>query len=231
MPRGQAGTAKPVPPGTTYGPWVVGREIERQKNNRRFQCECAGCGTVAIKWLANLTQGKTACLVCVPMAERNLAGREAVIAARRAASQESDEGRVCLTCGEWKPWNRFTADPRRSRGKASNCMDCGHWRTVKTLYGITHQEWGWLLAAQDGRCKLCGEPDTVRLNIDHDHLCHPAGRACKRCIRGMLCRVCNRMLGHVEAKPALAARFSDYLQCRPFQESSQTSTALSTLIM
>jgi hypothetical protein len=31
----------------------------------------------------------------------------------------------------------------------------------------------------------------------------------------MLCRVCNRVLGHVEAKPLLRARFADYLDNRP----------------
>jgi Recombination endonuclease VII len=166
--------------------------------------------------MANLRQSKTACLTCTPMRERNQAGREAVIAARRARSQESETGRICLTCNEWKPWKRFSNDPRKANGKASNCIDCGHWHTVKSLYGITRAEWEWLLVSQDGKCLLCGEGDTVRLNIDHDHACHPAGRACKKCIRGMLCRVCNRMLGHVEAKPALAARFADYLKRRPF---------------
>jgi hypothetical protein len=175
--------------------------------------------------MANLMQGKTACLTCIPMAERNLAGRNAVIAARRAASQESDDGRICLTCNEWKPWTRIAQDKRRGGRRGSNCMDCSYWRTIKSLYGITREEWAWLLASQNGQCKLCDELDTVRLNIDHDHACHPPGRACKKCIRGMLCRVCNRMLGHVEAKPALAARFSDYLERRPFQDGYQASPA------
>jgi hypothetical protein len=170
---------------------------------------------VKARWFANLLQGKTTCLACVPMATINRVGRETVIAARRARSQESDAGRICLTCGEWKPWERFSIDPRRSRGKTSNCIDCSYWRTIKTLYGITHDEWDWLFASQDGKCSLCGEPDTVRLNIDHDHTCHPTGRACRKCIRGMLCRVYNRMLGHIEAKPALRARFADYLDNRP----------------
>jgi len=170
---------------------------------------------VKARWFANLLQGKTTCLAFVPMATINRVGRETVIAARRARSQESDAGRICLTCGEWKPWERFSIDPCRSRGKTSNCIDCAYWRTIKTLYGITHDEWDWLFASRDGECSLCGEPDTVRLNIDHGHTCHPTGRACRKYIRGMLCRVCNRMLGHIEAKPALRARFADYLDNRP----------------
>jgi hypothetical protein len=129
--------------------------------------------------------------------------------------QESDTGRICLICSEWKSWEKFSADPRRTRGKTSNCVDCAYWRTIKAIYGITREEWDWLHAIQNGKCALCGEPDTVRLNIDHDHVCHPTGRACRKCIRGKLCRVCNRMLGHIEAKPALRARFADYLDKRP----------------
>lgn len=206
-----------MPPGTTFASLVVLREIERVGYNRRFECRCAECGTVSVKWLSNLLQGKTTCLICTPWSQINRAGREAILAARRARAEVSEDGRICHSCGEWKPWTRIAQDKRRGNGRGSSCMDCSHWRTVKSLYGITREEWDWLLASQDGRCKLCVELDTVRLNIDHDHACHPAGRACKKCIRGMLCRVCNRMLGHIEAKPTLASRFSDYLECRPFQ--------------
>lgn len=139
-----------------------------------------------------------------------------IVAERRARAHITDEGRICHTCGEWKPWDRIAPDKRRDDGKGSNCLDCAHWRTVKAYYGITRTEWEWLLASQNGTCTLCGEEEPKRLAIDHDHTCCRAGRACKQCIRGMLCGICNRMLGHVEAKPALAARFADYLGCRPF---------------
>ncbi len=193
------------------------REVERSGYNRRFECRCAGCGTVKVKWLSNLLQGKTTCLSCTPWNQINRAGREAVIAGRRWRSQESDAGRICLTCSEWKPWSKFSVDPRRSRGKTSNCIDCARFRTIKAMYGLTRSEWEWLRESQQSRCALCGEDGTIQLAIDHDHSCCGRARACKKCIRGMLCAVCNLILGRAEARPALAARFSDYLQCRPFQ--------------
>lgn len=217
MPKGRGQPPRAVPPGTTFASLVVVREVERSGYNRRFECRCTGCGTVGVKWLSNLLQGKTSCLICIPMAERNLASRAMIIATRQAASQESDDGRICLTCGEWKPWAKFSGDPRRARGKTSNCIDCGRWRMIKALYGLTPAEWEWLRESQQDRCALCGQNGTIRLAIDHDHSCCGRKRACKKCIRGMLCAVCNRMLGHIEAKPALAARFSDYLERRPFQ--------------
>src|SRR5438034_5511321 len=137
MPKGRGQPPRAIPSGTTFASLVVIREVERSGYNRRFECRCTGCGTVGIKWLSNLLQGKTSCLTCVPMAKRNLAGREAIIAARRAVSQETDDGRICLTCGEWKPWSKFSDDPRRARGKSSNCIDCAYWRTIKAIYGLS----------------------------------------------------------------------------------------------
>jgi hypothetical protein len=205
-----------IPSGMIYGTWEVVREVDRVKANRRFECRCARCGTITVKWVSNLLQGKTTCLTCTPRSQINRAGREAVIAARRARSQESDDGRICLTCQTWKSWANFTRDPRRARGKASNCLECAHWRTIRAIYGLTRDEWNWLRQRQDNRCALCAETGVARLAVDHDHSCCPAGRACKKCIRGMLCGTCNRMLGHIDAKPALRARFADYLDGRPF---------------
>lgn len=56
----------------------------------------------------------------------------------------------------------------------------------------------------------------ARLAIDHDHECHPAGQACKNCIRGLLCFSCNAGIGRFERKSATRERFADYLARRPF---------------
>lgn len=203
-----------VPPGTTYGDLTVIREIERSGYNRRFLCRCV-CGAETVKFLNNLCAGRSRSCGCTY--EYGVHGRTIVLAERRRRAQESDEGRVCHTCGLWQPWDRFGPDKRRSRGKSSNCTDCGRWRMIKSLYGITRAEYEWLRDSQQGKCVLCGQNGNVRLSVDHDHSCCPPGRACKKCIRGMLCAVCNLILGRVEARPLLASRFSDYLERRPFQ--------------
>ena len=216
MPRGRPGTAKVIPPGTAFGTWVVIREVERAKNNRRFECHCEGCGTVAVRWLSNLVQARTGCLTCTPLSEVARPSLEAIVAEREARAQVTDEGRLCITCGEWKPWDKFPPDRHRRRGKSSNCLVCMYWRQVKSAYGITRAEWEWLFAKQDGKCALCHETDAATLHIDHDHACHPTGRGCKNCIRGLLCGNCNRLLGFVEVRSALLPRFADYLCQRPF---------------
>ena len=208
-----------IPPGTTYGSWTVLREVDRHKSNRRFECQCTGCGSTTVKWLSNLLQGKTSCLTCRPWSDVNRAGREAIIAQRKALSLQSEEGRICLICNEWKPWSKFTNDKRRSSGKASNCIDCGNWRSMRLYFGITKAEWQSLHQDQGGLCALCNHPEgkNSRLSVDHDHSCCGPKRACKNCIRGLLCDLCNRMLGFAEQREAVRSRFADYLVRRPFQ--------------
>lgn len=220
MPRGRGQPPREIPPGTTYGPWVVVKEVERAQDkirNRRFLCRCDQCGEEKVKYLSNLIQGK-GCLCTLDFKVSSSNGRAAVIAARRAKSQESEDGRICLTCDTWKPWSSFSNDKRRECGKTSNCIDCGNWRTMKSRLGISRQEWDWLHAQQEERCALCGEPENKnsRLSLDHDHSCHGPGRSCKKCIRGLLCDLCNRMLGLVEQRDLNRARFLDYLTARPF---------------
>lgn len=168
-----------------------------------------------MKYLLNLERGIAVRCSLEAEAARS-ASLEAIVAERRAKAQQSSEGRMCHTCQEWKPWSCFSRDPRKASGKASNCMECSHWHTVKTVFGITRAEWEWLHDSQGAVCALCRQEDQSRLAVDHDHACCGKIRACKKCIRGMLCRTCNRMLGHAEGKPRLAARFADYLELRPF---------------
>jgi hypothetical protein len=219
MPRGRIGTGKVIAPGTNFGPWEVIREVERHKYNRRFECRCTGCGTVKVRWLSNLEQGKVGCLICTPLSTLNRPGLQAIVAERRARAQFTDEGRICHTCGAWKPWKCFGRDLRKENGKASNCFECNNWRTVRLYFGITKDEYFWLHTRQSGVCALCGQPEeerSARLSIDHDHSCCGKDRACKKCIRGLLCNCCNRMLGYVEKREANRLRFTDYLAQRPF---------------
>lgn len=67
-----------------------------------------------------------------------------------------------------------------------------------TMHGLTFGNYLQLYIAQDGRCKMClYKPDNNRdLHIDHDHSCGIHG--CIKCIRGLLCKSCNKMLGFYE---------------------------------
>lgn len=82
------------------------------------------------------------------------------------------------------------------------------------MYGLDRDAWAAILLGQGGGCGLCGAT-TDLLVVDHDHACCGPIRGCRSCLRGLLCGFCNRVLGRIEQKPELAARFADYLGRRP----------------
>lgn len=212
-----------VPAGTVFTDLTVVKEIERSGANRRFMCRCV-CGKESVKFLGNLRLGRSTSCGC--NTKSGEAGRAASVAARRARAQMTTKGRMCHTCQTWKLWDHFRLDPRRPEGRASNCIECGRWRAMKAVYGISRVEWEQLRNGQDSRCALCGErSEDSKLFVDHDHACCPGMRGqggikagCKNCIRGLLCNSCNNVLGRIEQKPALAERFSDYLCRRPLAQ-------------
>lgn len=83
-------------------------------------------------------------------------------------------------------------------------------------YSLTADEARALIEHQGGLCAICGWATgrTRALSFDHDHKAgceHPTDVACKRCMRGALCRPCNDFLGYVRDDPAAFARGYWYL--------------------
>lgn len=69
-------------------------------------------------------------------------------------------------------------------------------RTLRKEFGLTLAQFDAMLAAQDGRCAICGTTETranwrstkpEALAVDHDHATNA--------VRGLLCNSCNRGLG------------------------------------
>ena len=59
--------------------------------------------------------------------------------------------------------------------------------TLKAKYGIGLAEYNVMLIAQNGGCKICGNPPkSRRLHVDHNHKTNK--------IRGLLCFRCNNLL-------------------------------------
>jgi len=64
------------------------------------------------------------------------------------------------------------------------------WRyELKSLYGITVEQYEAMLELQNGVCAICGGINTrkLKLAVDHDH---DTGK-----VRGLLCDRCNRGIG------------------------------------
>lgn len=81
---------------------------------------------------------------------------------------------------------------------------------LKKFYGITLEDYDRILAAQGGKCAICGadEPDKTgyRKHFDVDH-CVSTGR-----IRGIICTNCNNALGRFQHDENLLMKAIMYLR-------------------
>jgi len=144
----------------------------------------------------------------------------------RLTTTDIPSSKVCTTCGETKPVEEFYLRRNRPGGVRSDCKVCaraasGAWGKanpnpvnrrhahLKRTYGMTLEQYTSILAAQDGRCKIC-RTDTPGGHarvfvVDH---CHRTGKN-----RALLCMRCNLDLGVHEAKHHLfTAYLNDYTQ-------------------
>lgn len=86
-------------------------------------------------------------------------------------------------------------------------------RRIKYTYNMSPERYQELLDSQGGVCAGCGVgPSTQRLSIDHDHSCCDGNRSCGRCVRGLLCNKCNRLVGLGSNCPQTLSNLATYLQ-------------------
>jgi len=96
-----------------------------------------------------------------------------------------------------------------------NDLVAGRWLARARTHGMT--PWGLhaLYLRQGGCCYLCGDLlglDLDGADIDHDHACCPTSGSCGRCVRGIACWECNRLIGFGHDDPARIRRAADNLE-------------------
>jgi hypothetical protein len=144
--------------------------------------------------------------------------------------------RVCRTCKTDKPIVGFPKDRYNKEGHKTECRDCGKIKSKKyretsaeqraeyakkhysenpyrdkdtqlfRLYGITLNQFNYLVKLQDDKCAICGtaNPGTRKnWNVDHDH---NTGK-----VRGLLCWSCNSGIGKLKDDPTLLVKAATYL--------------------
>ena len=82
---------------------------------------------------------------------------------------------------------------------------------LRRVFGISLEDYNWMLEVQGGVCAICKRPETVphkkgkpkKLTVDHDH---KTGR-----VRGLLCQKCNSILGYAEDQPLILLSAVEYL--------------------
>jgi len=96
-----------------------------------------------------------------------------------------------MTC---KRGHERTAVSIYASGNCRRCnIDSALKAQLKTLYGMSREQYDVMFAAQNGKCAICGRSENKRrLAVDHNH-------RTKR-VRALLCFDCNKKLGVIENK-------------------------------
>lgn len=139
---------------------------------------------------------------------------------------EKNDSKKCTGCGLTKPVFEFYKRRDLKDGYRRDCKKCNNLRRqkylenhrekeryrvnewhilkpnksrnirLKTMYGITLEDYHTMLLVQEGKCKICKKFETAisdatnkikTLAVDHDHI---TGK-----VRGLLCDSCNVGLG------------------------------------
>ena len=118
----------------------------------------------------------------------------------------------CSKCSKEKQIDEFHA---RRNGTQGWCKDCAkqhkrewisdnrdkvRWNTLWSKYRLRKDDYEELLARQGGKCGICQkEFGQDQPRVDHDHSCCDGRISCGKCVRGLLCDICNKRLGAYEA--------------------------------
>ncbi|MFD7132541.1 endonuclease VII domain-containing protein [Streptomyces sp. NPDC059894] len=120
---------------------------------------------------------------------------------------EVPEGhKLCLKCGEIKPWSEWHRNATASDGLSTRCKTCraaeGRAGHLMRQYGMTEAERATMIASQMGLCVICLKAPAV--HVDH---CHETGK-----VRGVLCFNCNSAIGKLGDDPDAVRRAAAYLE-------------------
>ena len=132
------------------------------------------------------------------------------------------ELKTCPKCGEEKPTDDFYLHRRvckpcvreRQRRFRNSQPDYNHTRNLQRRYGLSVDEYQTLLTNQNFSCPICEVEisDTIEYKgkrpvaVDHNH---ETGD-----VRGILCSMCNLMLGHARENTSILYRAIVYLSER-----------------
>ena len=134
--------------------------------------------------------------------------------------------KICSKCGELKPTTSFYKRSDRASGYKSECKKCNNsyekivnresqairarksW--LKTSYGMTLEDYDELLEEQEYLCAVCHTHVDDAVLVSGRHFCvdhnHETGE-----VRGLLCHLCNTMLGKARDNPDILMAGSLYL--------------------
>lgn len=112
----------------------------------------------------------------------------------------------CKKCTNQKTNNWRLRNPERTKENQKNLKEKHPERyrkyQLKYLYGLTQEQYFYILKSQNGKCAICNAKDH-KLHVDH---CHKTNT-----VRGLLCGHCNRMIGCAFESEDTLRKAADYV--------------------
>jgi hypothetical protein len=179
---------------------------------------CIRCGEVkdesefALNRYGTKVYRRNVCRVCYHAARPN------------HEDDEKPEGLMCRRCGISKPPIAFPRQRQCLYGLDPVCKACKLERRrerkamfperereirLKMNYGLTAEQYAEMLRNQDGKCAICEKVETP-LKVDHNHRTGT--------VRGLLCHLCNAMIGCAREEIAILAAAAAYLHAEAHPE-------------
>lgn len=120
----------------------------------------------------------------------------------------------CSRCGEVKSTDHFNRSANRKDGLHGHCRNCANSGVRASRYGLTSESFLQKLKEQANVCPICEcDPGENGWRVDHDHSCCPGdGKTCGRCVRQILCRKCNLLVGYLERYERLLPKAQAYIE-------------------
>ena len=113
----------------------------------------------------------------------------------------------CKWGHEFTPENTIIRPQVSGRG----CRICHSKQAQCRRFGITVAIYDFLYSFQHGMCAIrnCGRP---AIAIDHDHACCNGRFSCGKCVRGLICLLCNSGLGFFMDDPERLDGAAEYIR-------------------
>lgn len=127
--------------------------------------------------------------------------------------RDKDGRKRCSTCKEFKYEFEFHKGSNGALdGLASSCRLCKVVANQKR-HGLTSGQLNELVIEQNYCCAICKiHLENKHWNIDHDHKHCNEKFGCIECVRGVLCRNCNLVLGFSFEDPTILENAIKYLK-------------------
>jgi hypothetical protein len=112
----------------------------------------------------------------------------------------------CIHCG--------ASLPAKGGRRPTYCQQCRQFLSA-IKHGISADTYKERAAEQGWKCAICASTSPGgkgNLHVDHDHGCCPGSYSCGKCMRGLLCHLCNTGLGLMRDNPSILRAAAEYLE-------------------